>query len=172
MGKTKDYYRKLKQEAHDLFVNKGASNKDISERLRISEKTISKWINENDELWKKERKAAVISVKEQTDNLKEIIRRLADDKLEIMKKIDEASASGDKERELELRKQAASLDNSVNAWGKQLGEMNKKNAITLPIYLEVMSRIFDDLCKKYPSIYYQTLDFQEEHAYEVSKTLG
>ena len=133
---------------------------------------ISKWINEKDGLWKTERHNAVINVKHQGDNLKEIIKMLADDKLEILKQIDEATQQGDREKELELRKQAASLDNSVNAWGKQLAEMNKKNAITLSIYLEVMTRIFDAMSVQYPDIYYKTLDFQEQHAYEVAKTLG
>lgn len=172
MGKTKEYYRKLKKEAHDLFVHQGLSNKEISEQLRVSEKSVSKWINEKDGLWKTERHNAVINIKHQGDNLKEIIKMLADDKLEILKQIDEAAQQGDRERELELRKQAASLDNSVNAWGKQLAEMNKKNAITLSVYLEVMTRIFDALSVLYPDIYYKTLDFQEQHAYEVAKTLG
>lgn len=172
MGKTKEYYRKLKKEAHDLYVHQGLSNKEISEKLRVSEKSVSKWINEKDGLWKTERHNAVINVKHQGDNLKEIIKMLADDKLEILKQIDEATLLGDRERELELRKQAASLDNSVNAWGKQLAEMNKKNAITLSVYLEVMTRIFDAMSVQYPDIYYKTLDFQEQHAYEVAKTLG
>ena len=62
MGKTKEYYRKLKKEAHDLFVHQGMSNKEIAEKLHVSEKSISKWINEKDGLWKTERHNAVINV--------------------------------------------------------------------------------------------------------------
>lgn len=169
---SKEYYRKLKKEAHDLYVNDGLTCREISERVNVSEKSVSAWINANDGLWKKERQSAVISVKQQGDNLKEIIKMLADDKLDILQQIDEATKEGDKDRELELRKQASSLDNSVNAWGKQLAEMNKKNAITLSIYLEVQSRIFDSMKVFDPGLYYQSLDFQEQHAYEIAKTLG
>ena len=145
MAQSKEYYRKLKAEAHNLYVDQGMSNREIAERICVSEKSVSAWINANDGLWKKERQSAAISVKQQGDNLKEIIQMLADDKLEILRQIDCACKEGDKDRELELRKQAASLDNSVAQWGKQLSEMNKKNAITLSVYLEVQSRIFDSL---------------------------
>ena len=43
MGKTKEYYRKLKKEAHDLYVHQGLSNKEISVQLRVSKKSVSKW---------------------------------------------------------------------------------------------------------------------------------
>ena len=106
---SKEYYRKLKKEAHDLYVNDGLTCREISERVNVSEKSVSAWINANDGLWKKERQSAAISVKQQGDNLKEIIKMLADDKLEILRQIDEATKEGDKERELELRKQASSV---------------------------------------------------------------
>lgn len=169
---TKEYYKKLRREAHDMYVNDGLSNKEIAERLKVSEKSLSKWINENDGLWKNERRAAVINTKQQAGNIKEIIRMLAENKLDILQRIDDAECTGDKDLVMELRKQAASLDNSVNAWGKQMENMNKENRITLSVYLEVMDKVFEALKVANPSLYYQTLDFQETHIYDISKILG
>ena len=169
---SKEYYKKLRKEAHDLYVKDGLPNKEISERLKVSEKSVSKWVNDKDGLWKKERIASVVNSKEQSDNVLEIIRMLAEDKLDILQRIDEAEKEGDKELVMELRKQAASLDNSVNAWGKQMENMNKENRITFSVYLEVMDRVFDAMKTANPHLYYESLDFQEAHIYDVSKLLG
>lgn len=169
---SKEYYRKLKKEAHDLYVRDGMMCKEISERINVSERSVSNWINENDALWKKERQASVISSKKQGDNLKQIINILADQKLELLRMIDEAIAEGDSDKVLELRKQAAGLDNSVAQWGNQLKEMDKKNRITLAIYIDVMGRIFDAMKAYNAELYFKTLDFQENHLYEAAKMLG
>ena len=47
---SKEYYRKLKKEAHDLYVNDGLTCREISERVNVSEKSVSAWINANDRL--------------------------------------------------------------------------------------------------------------------------
>lgn len=169
---SKEYYRKLKKEAHDLYVRDGMMCKEISERINVSERSVSNWINENDALWKKERQASVISSKKQGDNLKQIINILADQKLELLRMIDEAIAEGDSDKVLELRKQAAGLDNSVAQWGNQLKEVDKKNRITLAIYIDVMGRIFDAMKAYNAELYFKTLDFQESHLYEAAKMLG
>lgn len=169
---SKEYYRKLKKEAHDLYVRDGMMCKEISERINVSERSVSNWINENDALWKKERQASVISSQKQGDNLKQIINILADQKLELLRMIDEAIAEGDSDKVLELRKQAAGLDNSVAQWGNQLKEVDKKNRITLAIYIDVMGRIFDAMKAYNAELYFKTLDFQENHLYEAAKMLG
>ena len=141
---SKEYYRKLRKEAHDLYVREGMTCKEISTRINVSERSVSSWINENDALWKKERQASVISSQKQ----------------------------GDSDKVLELRKQAATLDNSVAQWGNQLKEVDKKNRITLAIYIDVMSRIFDAMKVYDADLYFKTLDFQENHLYEAAKMLG
>ncbi|MCS2279305.1 hypothetical protein NXW50_14250 [Bacteroides thetaiotaomicron] len=50
---SKEYYRKLRKEAHDLYVREGMTCKEISTRINVSERSVSSWINENDALWKK-----------------------------------------------------------------------------------------------------------------------
>lgn len=172
MGLSKEYYKKLRHEAHDLYVGGGLSNKEIAERLKVSEKSLSKWINENDGQWKEERRAAAINTKQQAGNIKEIIRMLAEDKLDLLRRIDDAEREGDTKLALELRSQAYALDNSVNAWGKRMENMDKDNRVTLSVYLEVMDRIFDALKTFNPHLYYESLDFQESHIYDVTKLLG
>ena len=169
---SKEHYRKLKKEAHDLYVNGCLGCREISERTGVSEKSVSKWINADDGTWKKERQAAVVNGRKQGENLREIIHILADQKLQLLRDIDGAAAAGETERVLELRKQAASLDNSVAQWGKQLAETDKQNRVTLSVYLDVMDRIFDALNAFDPELYYHTLDFQESHINETSKILG
>ena len=137
-----------------------------------SARSVSKWINADDGTWKKERQAAVVNGRKQGENLREIIHILADQKLQLLRDIDGAAAAGETERVLELRKQAASLDNSVAQWGKQLAETDKQNRVTLSVYLDVMDRIFDALNAFDPELYYRTLDFQESHINETSKILG
>ena len=97
---------------------------------------------------------------------------LGSEKLELLRMIDEAIAEGDSDKVLELRKQAATLDNSVAQWGNQLKEVDKKNRITLAIYIDVMSRIFDAMKVYDADLYFKTLDFQENHLYEAAKMLG
>ena len=137
---SKEYYRKLKKEAHDLYVREGMTCKEISTRINVSERSVSSWINENDALWKKERQASVISSQKQGDNLKQIINILADQKLELLRMIDEAIAEGDSDKVLELRKQAATLDNSVAQWGNQLKEVEKDLFQNLPEYYDMFVR--------------------------------
>jgi len=172
MAKSKEYYRKLKKEAHDMYVNDCITCKEISLRIGVSERSISNWINENEGLWKKEQQATAISSKKQGDNIKKIIENLAEKRLQLLSDIDDASKDGNKELELELRKQAASIDDGVSKWGKQLSEIDKTNRITLSIYIDVMTRIFDSLKIYDANLYFQTLDFQENHLYEAAKLLG
>lgn len=169
---SKEHYKRIKKEAHDLFVNDRASIREIAERLGVSERSVSSWANANDGLWKKEQTANAVSNKKQGENLREIISMLADQKLELLQRIDEAVTDGDNDKVLDLRKQAASLDNSVAQWGKQLSEMDKTNRISLSIYLEVMDKIFDAMKAQDPELYYRSLDFQETHIYEATKILG
>lgn len=167
-----DHYNKLKKEAHDLYVNQGISNKEIHERTGVSLKSVSGWVNENDGAWKKEREARLFSSKKQGDNVKEIISILADQKLKLLREIDQVVLNGDADRTLELRKQSNALDNSIAQWGNQLKEIDKSNRITLAVYLEVMDRVFDGLKVYSPELYHKTLDFQELHIYETTKLIG
>lgn len=125
---SKEYYRKLKKEAHDLYVREGMTCKEISTRINVSERSVSSWINENDALWKKERQASVISSQKQGDNLKQIINILADQKLELLRMIDEAIAkvtatrcSNYENRRLRLTTVWRNGETSSKRWTKRTG---------------------------------------------------
>lgn len=170
---TKEKYRKLKKEAHDLFVSDGLSAVEISGRLGVSKKSISAWVNENEQSWKRERDARANAQSKSGDNIREIISMLSDKKLQILRDISDAEVTGDKERLLELRKGAASLSNEVAQWNKTLQEMDKKgNRITLAIFLEVMDTIFDQLRNYDIDLYNKSLDFQELLVNEQTKILS
>lgn len=172
MGRSKEYYRKLRKEAEKMFVAEGLGNKEIARKLGVSEKSVSAWINDNDGLWKKKRLADSISTDRRNENINEIINRLAQQKLDLLDLIDKALDKQDDEQVAELRKQASALDNSVAQWRKQREDMNKTNRLDFSIYIEVMDKIFDAMQNADPDLYFRSLDFQEQHLYEVSKIFG
>lgn len=155
-----------------MYVSEGLGNKEIARKLGVSEKSVSAWINDNDGLWKKKRLADSISTDKRNENINEIINKLAQQKLDLLDKIDRALEEQDDEQVAELRKQASSLDNSVAQWRKQREDMNKTNRIDLSIYIEVMDKIFDAMQVDAPELYFRSLDFQEQHLYNVSKIYG
>ena len=117
---SKEYYRKLKKEAHDLYVREGMTCKEISTRINVSERSVSSWINENDALWKKERQASVISSQKQGDNLKQIINILADQKLELLRMI-VTRCSNYENRRLRLITVGRNGETSSRRWTKRTG---------------------------------------------------
>lgn len=180
-------YKKLKVEAKRLFVTDGLTASEISIRLGISKKTMSIWVNENEQAWKKEREARMQSTTKQGDNIRAIISELAERRLAIMRQVEEietkiANLNGKgKEADviamrnqiLDLRKQSVNIADETSKWNKALNESYKgNNRITLSIYLEVMDSIFDYLRKWNPDIYNQTIDFQEQLLNEQSRILG
>ena len=180
-------YKKLKVEAKKLFVIDGLTASEISIRLAISKKTLSIWVNENEQAWKKEREARMQSTTKQGDNIRAIISELAERRLAIMRQVEEietkiANLNGKgidadtialRNQILELRKQSVNIADETSKWNKALNESYKgNNRITLSIYLEVMDSIFDYLRKWNPDIYNQTIDFQEQLLNEQSRILG
>nr|DAV31870.1 MAG TPA: Protein of unknown function (DUF1804) [Caudoviricetes sp.] len=172
MGRSKEYYRKLRKEAEKMYVSEGLGNKEIARKLGVSEKSVSGWINDNDGLWKKKRLADSISTDKRNENINEIVNRLAQQKLDLLGQIDKALEAENDELVAELRKQASALDNSVAQWRKQREDMNKTNRIDFSIYIEVMDKIFDAMQAEDPDLYFRSLDFQERHLYNVSKIFG
>lgn len=169
---SKQHYAKLKKEAHDMYVIEGLFATDISKRINVSAKTLSSWVNENDGAWKKERSARAVSSKKSGENIQQIIDLTAEKKIEVLKRIEEAKLSGNKELEKQLRGEAASLDNSVAQWNKALQDANKGNRISLSVYLDVMDEIFDAIRLAEPDHYFALINFQEAHLIEITKKYG
>ena len=135
-------------------------------------KTLSSWVNENEGAWKKERNARAMSSKKCGENIQQIIDLTAEKKIELLRKIEDARLSSDKDLEKQLRAEASALDNSVAQWNKALQDSNKGNRITLSIYLDVMDDIFESIRIACPDQYFALLAFQEQHLVDVTKKYG
>lgn len=171
-GKTKKELEEIKREARRLFVWEALCAKEIASKLFISEKTLSKWVNEHEGVWKKERQARLTSTESGCSNIRQIIQMLSEDRLNLMHAISEAEQNGERDRAYGLRAEASAIDASVEKWSKQLIDKEKRNRITLAIYLDVMDRIFTALKLYNPALYSETLDFQESHVYYITKQIG
>jgi transposase len=62
-----------KEHAKLLFTQENLSQKEIAEKVNVSEQTITKWVNANDGEWKRLRQSLVITKKEQLSRIYEQI---------------------------------------------------------------------------------------------------
>lgn len=68
-----------KEYAKFLFTEKNSTQKDIAERVGVTEKTLIKWINENDGEWKKLKKSLLTTKPQQIKMLYDQLARLNED---------------------------------------------------------------------------------------------
>lgn len=68
-----------KEYAKFLFTEKNITQKEIAERVGITEKTLTKWINENDEEWKKLKKSLMTTKAAQITSFYEQLERMNDE---------------------------------------------------------------------------------------------
>jgi hypothetical protein len=160
-----------KKLAFEYYVNQKKTAKDTALQVGVTEKTIGEWIRKSN--WKKIQEARVNSKEEQLDNIREVISILTNDRIAIQKEIDQINETilpldEKKESIMELRKQAASVSDEISKWNKTLENIDKENRISISVYLEVMEDIFNNLKENEPSLYTQTLDFQERHLQHIS----
>lgn len=59
-----------------LFTRDGLSQKEVAERANVSEKTLSRWVNEKDGEWKRLRESLIITKSEQLRRIYEQIDEL------------------------------------------------------------------------------------------------
>ncbi|QTE37225.1 hypothetical protein J3L18_29660 [Mucilaginibacter gossypii] len=67
--KSKADLERLKELAKRYFIDDSLSQKEIAAKTGISEKTIGKWVAENDGLWEKQKKNLVLTRQEQMSYL-------------------------------------------------------------------------------------------------------
>jgi len=166
---AKDRERKT---ARILFVEQRKTAKEISQLLNVSEKTLSGWINADDELWKKERDARNTSPTQRISNIENIISGLAEERIQLSRELVKSEKAGDLVNVSEIRKNISKLDDAVSKWNKTLRDINKEAKIPLATYLEVMQSIFEALQHYNPKLFMQTLDFQEKHIHDASLKLS
>ncbi len=159
---------KEKKLAYILFVEQKKQAKEISQLLNVSEKTLSKWINADNERWKKEQRVRNTSPAERVGNIEQIISNMADERISKSRQLTEAEKAGDHELASDIRKEISKIDDAVSKWNKTLRDINKESKVPMSTYLEVMETIFQALQAHDPKLFMQTIDFQEKHIHDVS----
>jgi transposase len=155
---NKKEYEKLKRAAYEYVVVQDYSQSETAEMLGISEKTLSEWARAGK--WRELRKARQSAVSTANNNLKNIISLLSEQRLKIEQEIHETQTSGEKERELELRKKANIISDDLSKLNKTLKDNDKSNGVTLGIYIDIMDDIFNNLRIFNEDLYNETLEFQ------------
>jgi hypothetical protein len=155
---TKKEYQKLQHSAYQYIVEQGMTQKETSALLKVSETTLSAWASKGG--WRELRRARQSTVSNTAHNIKQIIAILSERKLTVEQQINDAIASGDKDAELELRREASRLSDDISKQNKALSDSDKTNRITLGMYIDVMDDIFSNLRAYNEELYLQTIDFQ------------
>ncbi|MEA2041142.1 MAG: hypothetical protein U9N85_01130 [Bacteroidota bacterium] len=165
---AKDRERKT---ARILYTEQGKTAKDIAPMVKVSEKTISTWVQKYG--WKATRTAKTISRDNRIKNIKKIIDGLATDRIGLQNELKTSVKSGDdKERRADLQQEIARIDSGVANWNKTLENVDKSSRITLSTYLYVMDRIFTAMQSSNAELYIKTIAFQEQHINDMAIELG
>lgn len=152
--------------ARILYVEQGKTAKDTAEMVGVSEATVSKWVNKYN--WKGQRAARLTAPMARTENIKQIINQLTEDRILYSQELREAEHNKDAKLVMELYRKIAQVDDAVSKWNKTLTNIDKENRITLSVYLQVMEMLFDELKRFDETLYIKMLDFQEVHLNDVS----
>ncbi|MBS2100702.1 transposase [Carboxylicivirga linearis] len=149
-----------------MFVEQGKTAKEIGRLLNVSEQTLSRWVNKYG--WADQRNARLSAPKIRTENIKQLINDLSEQRLKLGRELIDAEKALDHDRCSQLRASIAKVDDGVSKWNKTLETINKESRVSLSTYLAVMEMIFDALRSFDEKLFLQLLDFQEVHLNEVS----
>ena len=180
--------------AYFYFTEGNLIAKEIAEKVKVRENTVSDWIKKGN--WKKLRDANTNQSTQRLDRIHQVIDEISNERLDIIKEIKlipveikklekdireipnttitdpmKEQVNSLKSELKDLKRSAVYNDQSIAMWNKTLQSFHKDNKITLSVYLEIQNRIFEDLRSKDESLYMKTLDFQHEHILEVSTTI-
>jgi len=161
---------KERQLAHFYYVEKQQTAKEVAPQVGVSEKTMTAWVNKFG--WKAEREARVCSSESRAENIKQLISEMANERISLNTRLQEALNSGKNKQATEIRQHIGRLDSGVANWNKTLEQIDKKNKIPLHAYLNVMEEVFKALRLHDSKLYMETLPFQEVHVYDISQKLG
>lgn len=164
---AKDKERRI---AHEMFVHRNKTGKEIAGMVGVTEKTVGDWVAKGG--WKEEKEARATSGTSGLENVRRVISNLAERILENAMERKTAVADNDRQLCHNLDKEAVALADQVSKMNKALENMDKANRINLAVYLDVMDDIFNNLRAFDEKLFMKTLDFQESHVQQVSKKLG
>lgn len=160
---AKDKEKKL---AHILYVDQGKDANEVSQLIKVSEQTLSKWVRDGG--WKAERDARNSSPHLSVSNIKKIMGGLGEERLNLSRRLREAESNLDSETTMQLRKDISRIDDAISKWNKALSVMDKESRVTLSSYLWVMEEIFQAMRRFDADLYMRSLDFQEFHVQQMS----
>jgi superfamily II DNA helicase RecQ len=144
MGKSKDIERDY---AKILYINQFLTHKEIATRIKVAEKTITKWAKEDN--WRKERQSVSITRETQLRNLYEQIDEL---NAKIKKRPEGERYSDSKESDIlsKLTSSAKKLENEASV--SDVIEVSKRVLNWLvkrtPEKAKEVAGIFDDYIKE------------------------
>lgn len=159
-----------KTTAYHMYVEQGKSVSEIASIINVSTRTVSEWVNKGK--WKEALNAKVNGVKERSENIKKVLNDITEQTIELQKKRKEASINGDKEALKLINIELVGLADQASKWNKTLEMLEKKEEITLGIYLNVMEDVFDNMSRYDNALFLKTLDFQQQHILSTSQRLG
>ena len=154
--------------AKHYYVEVQKTAKEISDITGVSEQTLTKWINDPKDNWKDQRNAKLAKTEIRTDNIRQVINTLCDDRMNLNQSLKDCERNKDNVGMAVCRKEIARIDDSISKWNKTLSTIDKDNKITLGQYIYVQEEIFAALNLHDEKLYLQTIDFQEEHINKVA----
>ncbi len=106
-----------------LFTKENLSQKEIAERVGVAEKTVSKWVNENDEEWKRLRQSVIVTKEQQ---LRRIYDQLDELNATIMKREPGKRYADSKEADTMVKLTAAAKNLETDASVADIIEVQKR----------------------------------------------
>ena len=152
--------------ARILYVEQFKTAKEISGLINVSEQTLGKWIEKYN--WKDQRNARINSPSVRTDNIRQLINDLSEQRIDLNQQLKDAESRKDMDLMTSIRDNIARVDDAVSKWNKTLENIDKESRISLSTYISVMEMIFDSLSRYDEKLYIALLDFQEIHINDVS----
>jgi predicted transcriptional regulator len=114
---------KKKELAKLLFIRENLSQKEIAERVEVTEVTVSKWVNENDAEWKRLRQSVIITKEEQ---LRRIYEQLDELNQEIMRREKGQRYASTKEADTMVKLTSAANNLETDASIADIVEVSKR----------------------------------------------
>jgi hypothetical protein len=152
--------------ARTYFTELGKTCKEISMLIGVAEKTLSAWRTK--EGWDDIRSARMSRVTVRTDNIRQIINGLAEQRIELDENLRNAEAKGDTENIAKILQKIAAVDDGVSKWNKTLENLTKEDKLNISDHLAVMEQLFDTLRRFDEKLYLATIDFQEHYLQQLT----
>jgi uncharacterized protein YjcR len=152
--------------ARTYFTELGKTCKEIAALINVSEQTLSGWRAK--EGWDDIRSARMSRVSVRTDNIRQIINGLAEQRIELDEELKSTEARGNAEESAKILQKIAGVDDGVSKWNKTLENLTKEDKLSISDQLTVMERIFDAMRQFDEKIYLSTIDFQEYYLQKIT----